>query len=362
MIGSVFEQRRVELYSAGISKRLAENENHVLEKVPTVTCGTCESRASIEKRHPIVFKGQPSNIYKSYVRQAQALFAEVKNRSGFSIFPDDNRNRFLQPTIVKSRLITDRDAKGVLLPINRKHHWNALFQLPQSDRPFDEKDNKLIWRGVTTGLFHKALDTEEYSSRYYVAFLEKLKSGIDIKYTKIVQINEDTTDTPLDKIKSQIGDDLTIEEQLASKFILCLEGNDVATGLKWMMASNSTVLMPAPTCETWFCEGELEPWVHYVPVKSDLSDISEIYEWCLSNQAICKDIALNGKQYTRNFLNAAAEKRIIREVVNNYIENSDVNLDYSFSEILKQNYNYLTLLIKARKFLKTTDRWKNCVV
>lgn len=35
-------------------------------------------------------------------------------------------------------------------------------------------------------------------------------------------------------------------------------GNDVASGLKWMLASNSVVFMPLPRYETWIEESMLE--------------------------------------------------------------------------------------------------------
>lgn len=49
----------------------------------------------------------------------------------------------------------------------------------------------------------------------------------------------------------------TIREHLDYKFIMALEGNDVASNLKWVMSSNSLAVMTRPTCETWFMEGTL---------------------------------------------------------------------------------------------------------
>ncbi|EOH5314647.1 hypothetical protein ACQJ04_000816 [Campylobacter jejuni] len=43
------------------------------------------------------------------------------------------------------------------------------------------------------------------------------------------------------------------------KFIISLEGNNVASNLKWAMNSNSLVLASKITCQTWFIEGTLKP-------------------------------------------------------------------------------------------------------
>ena len=43
-------------------------------------------------------------------------------------------------------------------------------------------------------------------------------------------------------------DKKTIREHLDYKFIIALEGNDVASNLKWVMSSNSLAVMTRPTC------------------------------------------------------------------------------------------------------------------
>src|SRR5690606_29582030 len=68
---------------------------------------------------------------------------------------------------------------------------------------------------------------------------------------------------------------LSIDAHLDYKFILALEGNDVATNLKWVMSSNSLAVMPIPKFETWFMESTLIPDFHYVCIKDDYSDLEE---------------------------------------------------------------------------------------
>ena len=119
---------------------------------------------------------------------------------------------------------------------------------------------------------------------------------------------------------------LSIAEQLKSKFIISLEGGDVGTGLKWMLYSNSTVIMPKPTMEGWFMEGLLEPWVHYVPLKNDFSDLEEKYEWCLNNLDKCEEIANNGKKYMEQFLDEDTEKKIENLIIQKYNELVEINL------------------------------------
>ena len=90
-----------------------------------------------------------------------------------------------------------------------------------------------------------------------------LKSGCQQNRTNF--INKFTNNNLL----NITGDFMTIREQLKYKFIVSLEGNDVATNLKWLMSSNSVCIMRKPTCETWFMEGTLGANYHYILIEDD---------------------------------------------------------------------------------------------
>ena len=68
---------------------------------------------------------------------------------------------------------------------------------------------------------------------------------------------------------------ISLYDHLAYKFIVALEGNDVASNPKWIMFSNSVAVMPKPRFETWFMEGRLIPNYHYVEIRDDYADLTE---------------------------------------------------------------------------------------
>ena len=90
-------------------------------------------------------------------------------------------------------------------------------------------------------------------------------------------------------------------EMMAYRYIVSVEGNDVATNLKWAMASNSVVMMPRPRVETFFAEGSLKEYVHYVPIKDDCSDLVDQVLWCESRFDKCKSIAEAATLYAKKF-------------------------------------------------------------
>lgn len=85
------------------------------------------------------------------------------------------------------------------------------------------------------------------------------------------------------------------------KYVLCLEGNDVATSLKWMMAHNSLVIMPTPTTESWLMEGLLVPWLHYVPLDTP-ADAPRVLQWARSHDAECLQIVANANAWVQRVL------------------------------------------------------------
>ena len=51
---------------------------------------------------------------------------------------------------------------------------------------------------------------------------------------------------------------------------------------------------------------ELEPWKHYIPVKEDLSDLRERYDWALAHDEECRRISEAADAWVRNFISRRA--------------------------------------------------------
>ena len=155
------------------------------------------------------------------------------------------------PAILKSRPIAGDNRNAVLLKLNKVRH----FIFVEDELSFAEKENIAVFRGKVHGnekrreLFRKLFD----------------KLGFDLGNTDTGGGNPPEWSAPK----------MTIAEQLRCKFIFAIEGNDVASNLKWVMSSNSVAVMPRPEFETWFMEGRLVPNVHYIEIAKDYSDVEE---------------------------------------------------------------------------------------
>lgn len=90
----------------------------------------------------------------------------------------------------------------------------------------------------------------------------------------------------------KLVDFMPLKEQTAYKYILHIDGHVSAFRLTSELGSGSLVLKVDSPWKSWFSH-LLIPYVHYVPIKSDLSDLVDRIKWCKQNDDKCKEIVKN---------------------------------------------------------------------
>jgi hypothetical protein len=196
-------------------------------------------------------------------------------------------------TIVKSRPI-DHSGNSVLLKLDALRHYYFV-----TDKgPYNKKKNEIVWRGY----IHK-----ENRRSLVAQFYNHPKCNIGC-----IPLRDENPDWKKPFI--------SVEEQLQYKFILSIEGHDVATNLKWILSSNSLCFMPTPKFETWFMEGKLIPNVHYVHLKDDYSDMLEKMDYYSKNEEQALAIIKNGQAWVARFQNEKLEKFLSIKVLEAYFK------------------------------------------
>lgn len=198
------------------------------------------------------------------------------------------------PSIVKSRPIRGDNANSVLLNLDKVRHFIFL----RDDIPFREKQNRSIFRLAITRRPHR----ERFMRMYFGS--DVCDAGISTPHP----------DYPAEWVKPHIS----MYDHLRFKFILAIEGYDVATNLKWIMSSNSLAVMPRPTYETWFMEGTLRPNYHYVEIKADYSDLEERMRYYVEHPDEAEAIIAHAHEYIAQFRDRKRERIISLLVLRNY--------------------------------------------
>ena len=191
------------------------------------------------------------------------------------------------------------------------------------DIPFEDKKDTVVWRGSTTGKRHKIANRYDLVERYYN--YDKHKIDIAFCENKVINNNETVGITrniyEKEELKKYVKPAMNIIEQLKYRFLISVEGNELASGLKWMLYSNSVVLMARPRNFSWIMENKLLPNYHYILLKDNFTDLEEKKDWCLNNLNLCKQISQNATQYMKQFLNIKNERKIEQEVIKLYSKN-----------------------------------------
>lgn len=204
----------------------------------------------------------------------------------------DAINTFPEPSIQKSRPIDGDNRNAIILKLDKKRH----FLFIKDHISFEDKKDVIIGRGAMTQP-HRLRFMEQYFNH---------------PLCDLGQVN--TQSGHPEWIKPKIS----IEDHLQYKFILSLEGNDVATNLKWIMSSNSIAVMPKPKYETWFMEGTLIPGIHYIQIKDDYSDLEAQLQYYIEHPTEAQTIARNANKYVSQFFDQRREDLISLLVLQKY--------------------------------------------
>lgn len=278
----------------------------LLRDIPDEDRVTIEDRASyyMKKRDDFVVSEQartlsemPSSKKSAYYFDLRRVVRYFPKRTRFDYHFGDIVHVPDVPSFVKSRPLGVDNTNSVILKLNSVRHF-----LRVSDQMrYEDKKDELLWRGTA----HTAPRD---------AFIEKYhgRTGFNVG-----QVNADEQTDP-----ARVKPFMSISDQLQYKFIMSIEGNDLASNLKWIMSSNSVCLMPAPRNEGWFMEGRLVPGEHFVQVRDDFSDVEEKVRELLERPEEGRRILANAKAYSAQFTDARMERLVALSVIEQYFQRS----------------------------------------
>lgn len=165
--------------------------------------------------------------------------------------------------------------------------------------PWKERQSIAFWRGASTGLSALTLTRLTRNLRYQLCRLSLEEPRLlDARITSVVQGRDA-------KATAEIKQHLMERKLMAShcpawnfglhQYLIEIDGNVNSWGLLWKLLSGSCILKVESKRRQWY-HHKLIPYVHIIPIASDLSDLREKLYWCFSNPEQCEKIASSGRK------------------------------------------------------------------
>lgn len=178
------------------------------------------------------------------------------------------------------------------------------------------------------------------TKRTYYSRDARGKYIIDNKSGKYIRIG-DTEKYVYDKHLRKIPNFLTPKEQSEYKYIVNVDGHVSAFRLSLELSMGSVILLVNSSWKIWY-SNLLIPFVHYVPVLEDLSDLIDKIKWCRNNDKKCEEIAKNAKDFFMLYLQKDGVLDYMQKTLSDlksemgvYLYNSKSPLDTVISEEYK---------------------------
>jgi hypothetical protein len=159
------------------------------------------------------------------------------------------------------------------------------------------------------------------------------------KYLKTIEIGE----LPFDKVNF-----LSPVEQSNYKYIVNVDGHVSAFRLSLELNMGCVILMVDSEWKMWYKE-LLVPYKHYVPIKSDLSNIIDQIKWCRNNDEKCQEIVKNAQLFFDTYLQKDGILDYMQKILVDMKDEMGIyvynNTDILYSQITKEreivkNYEY----------------------
>ncbi|XP_071321051.1 protein O-glucosyltransferase 1 [Trachinotus anak] len=152
--------------------------------------------------------------------------------------------------------------------------------------PWKKKESKGFFRGSRTSPERDPL----------ILLSREAPELVDAEYTKnqAWKSERDTLGKPPAK-------EIPLADHCKYKYLFNFRGVAASFRLKHLFLCGSLVFHVGDEWQEFFYP-QLRPWVHYIPVKQDLSDVRELLQFVKENDAIAQEIATRGKEFILDHL------------------------------------------------------------
>ena len=228
-------------------------------------------------------------------------------------------------------------------------------------KDWDLKKSMAVFRGSSTG---KGITIED-NMRLKVSYMSSLEikdpsDGLNYLDAGITKWNvrprklsgsRKLKTIEVESLPFGLSSFLTFKQQSEYKYIIHIDGHVSAFRLSLELSMKSVVLLVESEWKIWY-SNKLIPYVHYVPVKKDLSDLIEQIIWCKNNDDECRIISKNAYDFYNTFLSKEGVLNYCQQIL--FKVKKNIGEYFYFDNSLKniKSREQLHMIKKIQKRLK----------
>lgn len=246
-----------------------------------------------------------------------------------SIFGSTPANAPANLALIVSMVETD---ETIDVPFITPDDWSRSCQKSfstskRSSTIFKDEFREMSWKTKKEQVLFRGSNTGANFGECRLRLCEMCAQNpvFNVKLTSISSRKQIINGKLLDPIKlgiskragQYLGKYLSLREQSQYKYILHIQGHVQSFRLGTMLSLNSVILLVESDSRLWF-ERWLKPWVHYVPVDKDLSNLFGRVEWCKSHPFECEKMANEGRRFYDTHLTKQGCMKYVAEILCSY--------------------------------------------
>ena len=302
-------KRLVQNHNTNITELIADDSLSTLSlivKLFILESGSREFEISIPKELNDKCKNlkRISNCLSFWIPYLLEISYEMNKSFQLSLNVSDSGNKNFVSMVGSNyeKIVPDEYCMFEALSISNQKIWSNYQEFKQS---WMSRKNIMFWRGSTTGEEFDSLKQFQDLKRIRVCSSFNVKSKFDMKITNIIQ----------NKIPKQIIRKWLSSQNLLSnrvresrfskyKYYPDLPGNNDNCGswgtIKKHLRGN-LVFQPNHSSKLFYYQ-YMEPWVHFIPIALDFSDLEIKLDWAELNYEQACNISWNGYNVANNYL------------------------------------------------------------
>ncbi|KAJ7159163.1 glycosyl transferase family 90-domain-containing protein [Mycena crocata] len=193
----------------------------------------------------------------------------------------------------------------ILVPNPQDHYKGSLPSNANSGPSWAEKKQQLYWRGASDGGHIIGTNYHQFPR---FRLVDIARNHPDIINAKIDALDEAACTFECDRMTILQEYDIAgvtspPDELHQYKYLLDIDGNTTSERYLEFLRSGSLVFKSTTFAE--YFSGWLQPYRHYIPVKTDLSDLVNKIEWAIENDGEAQRIQQLGLQTAQRVLTEA---------------------------------------------------------